>query len=622
MKSLQPHPKHVVSCCRFRFFQRWLFSSESTKQIKESFTNSNRQNYFLAQIDKRRNRRENLHHNGPNNINGNKWIIKRARNIVKSNDLSQECSDIMRANDSCQVMDILKTHLTTGMKIDIMLFTAAIKKCDEFGDWRQCLNIANMGFDDNLHIILNSNSDNSSNNNINNNGEINRIIKRDIVFYACIFDALANGESLDRNFNKFYSKMINIDKIEPDIVIANTLLKGCKKERNIKLCEKVLSNVIEKYNLQLDEISYNLLIGIYGHCNDSNKAKEWFDKLLVESKKKNSRSNLNVNIAHFGAIIHAFSLTGNINEILKYKQLAENEYNIKLSNIAFMSIIHGFIIACDGKGALKMFKNMIKQNGTRQLNSAIFGALQVIYLMLLYQTKHNINTTTTTDTALALAKKKKYFKYATKYIPNEMEKEYNLRLTHSNVDVMFQALLMYYNISQWDKAVPIAQKWIEKYKFGHWAKTTNKDTQFGIDLHGMSHDHATFRLRYVFKYESDRVIDLAKQYGHIYIITGAPRVKPRIRQTKTGKFTDKKNIDTNQRSLKQIVIDELKEWDENLIAKPHQENEGVLILKRKLVETFCHSQRFKDPHFVCIKTNSAAQTLHKRFNDNIGSKDS
>ena len=228
-----------------------------------------------------------------------------------SNESNDSFDGLMkRIGSSKKFMDIWKL-LTSNNKIkDIKIYTKAISRCDELNIWDECLKIVNLTFKNN--------------------------IKRDIYFYNCLFNSMANGDKIKNVYPLYLNKMINEDNIKPDIFTASILLKGIKNEYNsIEQTQIIIDNIINEYNLTMTEATYTALLSIYGNAGYYEESEKIFLELIDKNKK--NPNQIKVHEAHFGALFKAFASSGRVNDILKYKTIAELEFDISLGKIQYIS---------------------------------------------------------------------------------------------------------------------------------------------------------------------------------------------------------------------------------------------------------------------------------------------
>ena len=85
------------------------------------------------------------------------------------------------------------------------------------------------------------------------------------------FNILFNALNINHRSNicdKYLNQMINKFDIKPDIITATILLKGCSSSGDVERAQKIVSNIINKYQLIPDKLPYITLISIYGQNGD------------------------------------------------------------------------------------------------------------------------------------------------------------------------------------------------------------------------------------------------------------------------------------------------------------------------------------------------------------------
>ena len=492
------------------------------------------------------------------------------KNDAHSKETRQIFYRISNASSANNIVNILDDPSNVP-HIDICVLTEAMMRCEKLNAFNQGLEIAKNIF----------------------HGKYNHI-NRDIPFYGTFFLFCANADRIRFAYPKYYQHMINVDKIEPNIIIVNILLRGLsQRSKNWKdndiIINEIFENIICKYNLEMTHFTYNAIISIYGNCSKPEKAEKWFLKMC-----KDENMQEHINDVSFGGIIKAFSQVGNIEKMLYYKNMAETKYpNIKWKNINYSPLIGGYLRIQDPKCALKMYNEMIEKNGNKNLTQIEFSQLQTICLQLLTQEsqKNGNNTHSKIESKI-----EKYYRLVCEILPNQMENEYNIKLNPQNVNLMYQALLIYYPQNEWDIALQTCEIWIkDKYKFfGHWGidVASTGDRMRCIDLHHMSREHAIFRLRYIFYKEKELLYKCIDDYGEIVVIVGR------------GAHSIKSFKGTNK-TLSQLICHELKSWQPPIHAKVDDKRPGCLVITKNDFETFfnCHSDEL-GKEFLCQVTDA------------------
>ena len=496
------------------------------------------------------------------------------KNRVRKHPTSYEIADrISKCKNFEEILAIVNDNKDKKKLHDISRYSAAIQRCSQLGLLSKFELILKMVY--------------------------TRNVQRDKFFYAVLFSAFADHNLIENVYPHYYNRMIEKDKLTPTIYQANALLKACKWKGNLRLTNEICQNIIEKYDLEMNQGTYVALMSIYSRIGDYIKVENLLKELMNDSNIIVSTNVINVAMSVFARI-------GNIEKLLQYKK----KFEFALDIYSYNTVITGYLRINDTENALKTYLEAV--------NKRKLKADRVTYV-LLQRTYYKLQILKC-DTN---KEKKRCFDMITRDIPIKMNTN-GVAIDIDHVVMMMKSLLRLKivttnanektklnkfnrlnnnNIYQdgiergkkragmiekekqneivpkikifkisWnnDITIGIFEKWIKEFKFfGHWQAQNDhlkryKD-HWAIDLHSCSLIEAIFRLRYIFIKESNFILDSIDKNGNqLVIITGYGAHK-----SGKGKFSWSGGI-------KEVIMKELEEWGLNSVELGTARKKGRL----------------------------------------------
>lgn len=413
---------------------------------------------------------------------------------------------------------------------DITVYSRAIQKCSKQLHWDECLQIANNAFVKNK--------------------------QRTIAFYGILFNSAAENDKIIDVYPKYFDKMVNQDKIAPNDVIFNQLLKGCKKRGNIDIAKKIW-NMFDEFEIEKDSIAYSSMICVCGKANELEMA----EKIFLQC---NSPNRFIIN-----SFLDAIASCRDLKKFEKYQTFAFDN-NLIIQYKDYRTIMSAYLKFKQPKRALKIFNKMI-DNGISQ-NHLCLDLTQIAYFQL--QKKYFQNQ----------AKLDKCYIQVTQTIPSKMMSinKNGKKLGFNHVLLIIRSILHYYGQTRWYQSLNLIENVINKHNFSFWL-FDKMNKQWVIDLHFIQPEVVTFALRYIFVKNKSFIIH--KLNHDIIIVTGKGAHRQGHRKSSGFLASD-------------VVENEIAQWNcgDLLKLKNCAQKKGRLFIKHSDVVTFFAKQIESDKY--------------------------
>ena len=325
--------------------------------------------------------------------------------------------------------------------------------------------------------------------------------------------------------------MIFDDEIEPDIIFANQVLKGCVKKGDILLANKVISDIICKFNLNKDESTFVYLLLINANNGDINGVESIWEEL--------EESNVDISDVLFGAMYKAMSILVRIDKLIEYREIAYKVYGFPLRVIDYITFMKTCLVTKDIQSGIKFAEKAISDYPVSAVKDKTFlSVMQQLYLQLLISEKDEI-------------KRNEYYKKIVDEIPDQLRKNGNEKITHTSLSAMITATLLMNLQSQWSTTADKIEKWIIDNNYGHWKLDKNRKKMV-IDIHGLASLDALFRIRLIFAKEKNKVLEYLENNDTLSIVTGVDSKRQDIKNGWT-ELSDGENM-----SVEEIIVNDLK----------------------------------------------------------------
>lgn len=217
---------------------------------------------------------------------------------------------------------------------DTSVYTAAVRRSGELGDWKSCIDLMNTALSDDG-------------------------IKADHFLYCELFKAL-NLNGCPKKSDLFLKRMVTVDQLSLNVVTVAILLNGCRgigyAERARKIWKMMLS-----HNITPDISCYVNMIKTLGQNGDIEEAKRYYKRILKELDD----SQQDVPVALHGVMMHALLKNNKIEEALVMKE----EVGI-FTQTQYVPLIAYYLRedSLDPQQALKLIQECIVRTGMTKLD--------------------------------------------------------------------------------------------------------------------------------------------------------------------------------------------------------------------------------------------------------------
>ena len=160
-------------------------------------------------------------------------------------------------------------------------------------------------------------------------------LKPDIVTFSTLIKGEIQTNKNFPNARKLLDNMLKFDYIKLDCILLNTLLDGCEKCGYYNEA-KELFNLFKSKNVEMNMMTYSILMKIYGLLND-------YDGSVKLLQEINSNKNIKMNLIIITCFIKTCFSTNHIKEAIELFVNLGKDYNIKGDNILYSTVLNGIM---------------------------------------------------------------------------------------------------------------------------------------------------------------------------------------------------------------------------------------------------------------------------------------
>eukprot|EP01083_Nonionella_stella_P299200 1015299_1 len=370
---------------------------------------------------------------------------------------------------------------------------------------------------------------------------IHSSITPDTALFGIFFNCLARA-NLPHKCMHYVQIMIDKYQLEPNIIIFNVLIKGCRYQSMYSLAQQYWK-MMHDYNVTPDEKSYTEMISVCARSHQQQHANELFAAYLNMVDKK----KLTIQITTFSAYLNVFCCLGDsdgMENVLQYFSKYELEYDTVVIGI----IMDTYNNARNGRKALQIFDEFV--DGERIKVNDILIKLKCVAL-------RNMMTHDALIKDSYVNKQSVYDRLVDTIFEYDVKGQ-NRRL----YSIQLSAAITLYHDQDPMQIVRIFEEMVEKKHIGYLA---NDDK---IDLHLFSTITTQFILRYLIGFKAKDMVDMNASFDRIVLITGK------------GKGNEgEANL---KHSLKAFIQKELLSYDPpiRVSASKRQNDTGVWIMNK------------------------------------------
>eukprot|EP01083_Nonionella_stella_P004500 13038_1 len=381
---------------------------------------------------------------------------------------------------------------------------------------------------------------------------IHSSITPDTALFGIFFNCLARA-NLPHKCMHYVQIMIDKYQLEPNIIIFNVLIKGCRYQSMYSLAQQYWK-MMHDYNVTPDEKSYTEMISVCGRSHQQQHANELFAEYLKMVDKK----QLTVQIATFSAYLNVFCCLGDddgMENVLQYFSKYELEYDTVVIGI----IMDTYNNARNGRKALQIFDEFV--DGERIKVNDILIKLKCVALRNMM-----------THDALvkdSYVNKQSVYEQLVDTICEYDAKGHNRRL----YSIQLSAAIALYHDQDPMQIVRIFEEMVEKKHIGYLANDK-------IDLHLFSSITTQFILRYLIGFKAKDIVEMDASFDRIMLITGK------------GKGNEgEANL---KHSLKAFIQKELLSYDPpiRVSASKRQSDTGVWIINKSELKPYMNDDNY------------------------------
>eukprot|EP01083_Nonionella_stella_P271868 921708_1 len=425
-------------------------------------------------------------------------------------------------------VDAIRRILNSSKDLDITVYTAAIQKSGKLNDVSFCKTI--------MQLIE------------------SRDVPPDGPLFSTLFHAFKINFRMDC-CDQFLKKMTDQCKVTPNLVIANALLGGCVKTGDVQRAQRYWQDMITEYNLIPNDMTYMIMIQIYGQHGNITKCKHLYAQLLENNVVPTVRTKT--------AFMHAYIRNNCIEDALQMKHHIEQDECV-LDLRGYMPLISFYMkdtTHFDPKETLRLIDECKSRNKMAQLDDIMMNLKFAANLKLLMN-------------ATDQHRKDQLFKKIVVTLPQQRKLNGLSEWNGSCAKSVLQAYLVYYNY-EYDNADIMRQFKTfceELHVLGYWFNCEYSN-QWILDLHGYNYDEVKFVLYYILNQRLDELIQ-AMGYKWVIVCGKGLMTSPISKESQLG--------------IKQFIMNELKLY--GISSSVHKRNSGRIILKEQDVKRFVNQR--------------------------------
>ena len=162
-----------------------------------------------------------------------------------------------KVNDAKKAQGIFSLMRHEGVPCNAVTYNCVIHACVRVGDMEGAINL--------LHSMRGGSHENGC------------ILKPDKFTYSTIIKGYCGKGEIEQALSLFDGMLK--EGLSPDLVIYNTLLDGCVKRRHHEVCDKLLFEMTQSWNIHPNSYTLSILIKRYGRQGDLIRAFELVEDL-------------------------------------------------------------------------------------------------------------------------------------------------------------------------------------------------------------------------------------------------------------------------------------------------------------------------------------------------------
>ena len=191
-----------------------------------------------------------------------------------------------------------------------------------------------------------------------------------VKIWSIYLNGLVSNKKLNLAMNS-YNSMLTQYNIKPDIFIINTLLKGCRKNGDLKTGIKLWESMFEYDHIHPDQYTFMEMMCLYTKKNEITKVLMLLDKYANDSKLKPKNGKM------FNICLNKLVENDDLEKAMKVFKKMIGEYHINPDIVTIGTLLKGCRIRGDIKIAQTVWNSMIEFN--IQPNSYAYAEIRRIY---------------------------------------------------------------------------------------------------------------------------------------------------------------------------------------------------------------------------------------------------